>query len=53
VNILKFIAVLFTFLEGETFADFQFTYTSIISNIPLLIFLCISGPCEKLADYNP
>ncbi|CAD8108289.1 unnamed protein product [Paramecium primaurelia] len=53
VNTLKFIAVLFTFLEAETFADFQFTYTSIISNIPLLIFLCLSGPCDTLAKYNP
>ncbi|CAK65184.1 unnamed protein product (macronuclear) [Paramecium tetraurelia] len=53
VNTLKFVAVLFTFLEAETFADFQFTYTSIISNIPLLIFLCLSGPCDTLAKYNP
>ncbi|CAD8127291.1 unnamed protein product [Paramecium sonneborni] len=53
VNTLKFIAVLFTFLEAETFADFQFTYTSIISNIPLLIFLCLSGPSDTLAKYNP
>ncbi|CAD8162221.1 unnamed protein product [Paramecium octaurelia] len=53
VNVIKFIAVLFTFLEAETFADFQFTYTGIITTIPLLTFLCMSGPCDTLADQNP
>ncbi|CAK59464.1 unnamed protein product (macronuclear) [Paramecium tetraurelia] len=53
VNVIKFIAILITFLEAETFADIQFTYTSLIAIIPLLTFLCMSGPCDTLADQNP
>ncbi|CAD8064885.1 unnamed protein product [Paramecium sonneborni] len=53
VNGIKFAAVTIMFLEVQNFSEFQTVYVGFISNIPLLIFLCISSPATELAEYIP
>ncbi|EAR86806.2 E1-E2 ATPase family protein (macronuclear) [Tetrahymena thermophila SB210] len=52
-NVMKYIGVMVLLQEAQNFGGFQYTYLSFMCGMPLLVFLALSKPSNKLQPYTP